>query len=206
MKWFENKTYYLNKNGMSYIITCMKNNNITDMSILYNIEDKMLKEFENVFVKSNYSKEFDTDLELFLLLEFCKIKDINIDEFKDGFDKKQLRAIISGLYLNLDVQIYAKSCFDGSQMEEIKLGILSNLKVDLYRNPDFDSIKMFMLRTALEENFDITPLLEYEYNNQQLYQLKIFLREGIDIPEYFDDSISPNQMKDIRKFILESEV
>jgi hypothetical protein len=100
----------------------------------------------------------------------------------NNFNDEQLKVIMKGLSLGIDVSPFADPKFYPSQMEEILKGLMSGVDVSIYADPRYDRYQMEVIRTGLEDGLDVSHYANPDMNFKTMVRFYVSIKRGEKLP------------------------
>jgi hypothetical protein len=101
-----------------------------------------------------------------------------------NFSEEQLKVIMKGLSLGIDVSPFADPKFYPSQMEEILKGLMAGVDVSIYADSRYNRDQMEVIRIGLEDGFDVSSYANPDMDFKTMVRFYVRIKRGEELPRF----------------------
>jgi hypothetical protein len=118
-----------------------------------------------------------------------------------GYDVYQIKEIMNGVRLGLDVSVYRNIHYDFLTMQAYRFALMANVDADWLKSKQFRMIQILMIAECTKAGLERKYFDPELFNKSQLVEIILGVREKIDVTKYAKVNYSNVKMRFIRKVL-----
>lgn len=118
-----------------------------------------------------------------------------------GYDVYQIKEIMNGVRLGLDVSVYRNIHYDFLTMQAYRFALMANVDADWLKSKQFRMIQILVIAECAKAGLERKYFDPELFNKSQLVEIVLGVRENIDVTKYAKVNYSNVKMRFIRKVL-----